>query len=268
MPSPERPARPGDILGQISERVESGVEKAEQLADLTEWRCLDALEGARQRVDRLRERWLPAGWVGEERAGDLAGRLHWRQSALRLPDKDSYDAEWIGLNMYLFEPLAAEGFDFFGRGAVVVNLKELIQGCNDERHPLFYLPANEPDWSEHKDLAALDREFHLKDRLNHYRPTKEFVLALVKPINGAAYRINLTNDEYEIRGWYVDAESDERQARFKSRDKTGRRYSSASKYTALWELRRETLMGELFGAEVKFRVSLTAIYEKTRTTHS
>ena len=41
--------------------------------------------------------------------------------------------------MYFFDPLAREGFSLFGRGAIVVNVTELIQRkYADEGHPFRY----------------------------------------------------------------------------------------------------------------------------------
>lgn len=60
-----------------------------------------------------------------------------------------YDKEWIGENMYLFDPLARDGFRVQGRGAIAVNVAELIQRkYADEGHPFKYVRREEMDWLE------------------------------------------------------------------------------------------------------------------------
>jgi hypothetical protein len=52
---------------------------------------------------------------------------------------------------------------------------------------------------------------------------------------GSAYRIALPSEEdTEIRGWYVEAEEDERRARLQTTSPSGRNFRLASQHLQVW----------------------------------
>jgi hypothetical protein len=138
--------------------------------------------------------------------------------------------------MYLFAPLARAGFEFRGRGAVVVNLSELILRATAEQgHPFTYTPATSRNWSETEELRQIDQEHCVRTMLREYDPAQELVAVLVKPVNGSAYRLPLPLEEdIEIRSWYVEAEDDETRSRVKLINSSGRDFRLASQHLLIW----------------------------------
>jgi hypothetical protein len=159
------------------------------------------------------------------------------REAIRAPEKEAaYDREWIAWNMYLFAPLARAGHEFLGRGAIVANLAELtIRATADTGHPFTYTPATSADWSEAEDLRQISQKQDVGPMLSEYDPATEFVAVLVKPLSGTAYRIALpTEEDLEIRGWYVEAEEDETRSRLKLPNPSGRDFRLTSQHMQVW----------------------------------
>ncbi len=58
---------------------------------------------------------------------------------------------------------------------------------------------------------------------------------LVKPLGGSAYRTPLpTEEDTEIRGWYVEAEEDEARSRVMLPNASGRDFRLASQHMHVW----------------------------------
>ncbi len=164
-----------------------------------------------------------------------------QQAHEALEAEASYDARWIGENLYLFDPLAREGFATLGRGAIVANVGELIRRIHyEEGHPFNYRTAERGGWLESIELEDMSQAESVPDLLKIYDPQNEMVVVLAKDFRGSAYRVPLlAEDEIdrEIRGAYVNAEADERRNRLTSSDPWGRGFRLASTYTLLWDLK-------------------------------
>jgi hypothetical protein len=153
------------------------------------------------------------------------------------PEDRAYDHTWIAENRDRFALLARDGFQLFGRGAVLVNLSELIlRKHSEEGHPFNY-HAPSPEWYDAEEITPESVRLPLLPLLLQYSPKKEFVLLLVKYNRSSLHRVPLpTQDEMnlEIRGAYIDAEAEERQARLTCTDFWARQYHLTSPHTAEW----------------------------------
>lgn len=164
-----------------------------------------------------------------------------REANKALEAEASYDARWIGENIYLFDPLARQGFAALGRGAIVANVGELIRRIHyEEGHPFNYRTAERGDWLESVELNDMSQVGSVPDLLKTYDPQNEMVVVLAKDFRGSAYRVRLLAEDeidQEVRGAYVNAEADERRNRLTSSDPWGRDFRLASPYALLWDLR-------------------------------
>lgn len=155
----------------------------------------------------------------------------------------SYDARWIGENLYLFDPLAREGFAALGRGTIVANVGELIRRIHyEEGHPFNYRTAERGDWLESVELYDPSQRVSVSDLLKTYAPQNEMVVVLAKDFRVSAYRVPLLAEEdrdQEIRGAYVNAEAEERRNRLASSDPWGRGFRLAKPYALLWDMKRD-----------------------------
>lgn len=86
-------------------------------------------------------------WAERERAGDLA---------------------WVKENLHVFWPAAQQGYEEFGRGAIVVDITQWPTG---EGHPFAYFPQEIVEDSDDEDAKRMVRE---------YDPTWEIVTVLLK----------------------------------------------------------------------------------------
>lgn len=152
-------------------------------------------------------------------------------------EDQAYDHKWIADNVDLFAPLAEEGFQSIGRGAILVNLAELIlRRYNGEGHPFSYHAPSE-SWLEADELADGDTRKRVTNLLAEYSPDKEFVLVLVKYNRCSIHRVSLPTAEErdtEIRGAYLDAEADERRGRLTCTDFWAREFRLTTPHTAEW----------------------------------
>jgi hypothetical protein len=149
----------------------------------------------------------------------------------------AYDHKWIAENLDRFALLARDGFQHLGRGAVLVNVMELIlRKHSEEGHPFNY-HAPSPEWFDAEEITPETVRLPLLPLLLKYAPEKEFVLMLAKHNRSSLHRVPLpAPDEVdlEIRGAYVDAEAEERQARLACSDFWARQYHLTSPHTAEW----------------------------------
>jgi hypothetical protein len=152
-------------------------------------------------------------------------------------EEKSYDRKWIVNNLHLFVPLAQEGFQRMGRGAILANLAELILRKHyEEGHPFNYHAASE-DWLDADEFAEENTRLSLHRLLDTYTPESEFVLVLVKAHRAAIHRFPLPPEgetDFEIRGAYVNAEAEERHNRLTCTDFWAREYRLTSPYTLEW----------------------------------
>lgn len=149
----------------------------------------------------------------------------------------AYDRRWIADNLHLFAPLVRDGLSLQGRGAVLVNIAELILRKNyEEGHPFNYHPPSE-SWLEADELAEGDTKRRVQNLLEQYAPETEFVVLLVKENRCGIHKVSLPTEEEmdrEIRGAYVNAEAEERHRRLTSTDFWARECRLASPHTAEW----------------------------------
>jgi hypothetical protein len=154
----------------------------------------------------------------------------------RLED-EAFDRKWIADNLALFAPLAREGFRWLGRGAVLVNVAELILRRRvQEGHPFNYHTPSQA-WSEADELARIDTRRRAINLLEEYRPEKEFVLALVKHHRWAIYRVALPNEARandELRRADGDGELASAGRRLKCTDFWARGHPLTTPHTAEW----------------------------------
>jgi hypothetical protein len=94
-----------------------------------------------------RERGRFRAWAERERTGDLA---------------------WIKENLYVFWPVAQQGYEQHGRGAIVVDTTSRPTG---EGHPFGYLPQAMVEQQGDEDTQRMVRE---------YDPAWEMVTVLLK----------------------------------------------------------------------------------------
>ena len=151
----------------------------------------------------------------------------------------AYDAQWIGENMHLFDPLAREGFAFCGRGAIVANTGVFVRRIYAaEGHPFNYRSAAQlEEWSETDEFTQMSQPESVPEMLNAYDPLREMVVVLLKDWRGSAYAIPLLAEQdrdTEIRGAYVYAEAEERIRRLQSPDPWAHAFRLASPHRALW----------------------------------
>lgn len=153
----------------------------------------------------------------------------------------AYDHSWIAPQRDRFSLLARDGFQRVGRGAVMVNLQELIlRTFAEEGHPFNYHDVS-PALLESREFDNETAHRHLLRLVEQYNPEREFVLVLVKHQRCTIHRLTLlTPDEeaqLEIRGAYLDAEAEERQARLTCSDFWARPYHLTTPHTAEWSYR-------------------------------
>ncbi len=146
--------------------------------------------------------------------------------------------------MYLFDPLARDGFASLGRGAIVVNLAELIFRKNyEEGHPFNYRSLSHlADWFDTEEFTQTSQPVRVQEMLFEYDPSMEMVVVLVKDLRGSAYRMLLPSEEerdQEIRGAYVEAEAVERHNRLNGPDPWGRDFRLATCHVGMWPVTRE-----------------------------
>jgi hypothetical protein len=90
------------------------------------------------------------------------------------------DLEWIKENTHLFLPMAREGFDRFGRGALVVDTTQRPTG---EGHPFGYFPQGMLEDEADDDTLRM---------VSEYEPEEEFVTVLLKPrYRVSSYRLRM-----------------------------------------------------------------------------
>lgn len=156
-------------------------------------------------------------------------------------EDQTYDHSWIAPQRDQFSLLARDGFQLVGRGAVMVNLQELIlRKFAAEGHPFNYHGVS-PELLESREFDNETARTHLLPLVEQYNPEREFVLVLVKHQRCSIHRLALPTPEeeaqLEIRGAYLDAESEERQARLTCSDFWARQYYLAEPHTAEWRYR-------------------------------
>jgi hypothetical protein len=114
-------------------------------------------------TERDRRR-FPA-WAERERTGDLA---------------------WIKENLNVFWPVAQQGYEELGRGAIVVDTTSRPTG---EGHPFGYLPQAMVEQQGDKDAQRMVRE---------YDPAWEMVTVLLKPDDRVSiYRVGVVGGDAE-----------------------------------------------------------------------
>lgn len=153
----------------------------------------------------------------------------------------AYDRTWIALQIDRFSLLARDGFALLGRGAVMVNLGELIlRKFAAEGHPFNYHPIA-PELLEYREFDNETARAHLLRLVEGYDPEREFVLVLVKHQRCSIHRVALLTPaeeaQLELRGTYLDAEAEERQARLTCSDFWARQYHLAEPHNAEWVYR-------------------------------
>lgn len=157
-----------------------------------------------------------------------------------LKKEQLYDGEWIQENRYLFDPLARQGFATRGRGAIVVNVAELIQRkYADEGHAFNYFRIVDLDWREPGEFWMTEgsQPEKVHKMIETYDPMKQFIVVLDKFIARSAYPVGLLSEndiDTEIRGAYLGAEAEEIQCRLVSPGQWGRDFRLATPYLALW----------------------------------
>lgn len=150
----------------------------------------------------------------------------------------SYDRSWIAPQRDLFSLLARDGFQQIGRGAVMVNLGELIlRKFAEEGHPFNYHDVSS-ELLEYREFDNETARSHLLRLVEEYNPESEFVLMLVKHQRCSIHRLALLTseeeDQLEVRGAYLEAEAEERQARLTCTDFWARQYHLTTPHTAEW----------------------------------
>lgn len=149
------------------------------------------------------------------------------------------DAEWMTENLYRFAPLARDGFQVKGRGAIVANLAELVLRLHyEEGHPFNYQPAYDAWLETAKEFMEPSERVSLAAWFEGYNPDTEILILLYKFERVSPYRVALPSPEDlddEIRGAYVYAEQDERQRRLTCSDFWARDFRLASPYLPFWK---------------------------------
>ena len=92
------------------------------------------------------------------------------------------DLAWVGENLHIFWPAARQGFEEFGRGALVSDTTTLVKHSGGESHPFVYLPSSEIEEHEWQDIIRM---------VKAYDPSWEFVAVLLKQGRESAYRIGV-----------------------------------------------------------------------------
>ncbi len=90
----------------------------------------------------------------------------------RIPDwarqERKRDLAWIGENLHIFAPVAAEAFKSSGRGAIVVDTNSRPTG---EGNPFGYFIQEIVEQGDDEDIKRMVRE---------YNPEEELVIVLIK----------------------------------------------------------------------------------------
>jgi hypothetical protein len=111
-------------------------------------------------------------WAERERSGDLS---------------------WIRDNLQVFWPLAQRGYQEVGRGAVVVNTRELVAHRGGMGHPFGYLE---------QETIAQHGDEDTQRMVGEYVPNEEFVSVLLKPQDRqSTYRVRVV---LTTSGWEVE----------------------------------------------------------------
>jgi hypothetical protein len=120
------------------------------------------------------------------------------RSTRRFPtdEERQSDLDWIRENTHLFLPMAREGFDRFGRGALVVDTTQQPTG---EGHPFGYFPQEMLEDEADEDTLRL---------VSEYEPDGEFVAVLLKHrYRVSSYRLRMIEGEpREAQRGRVDAD--------------------------------------------------------------
>lgn len=152
-------------------------------------------------------------------------------------EDQAYTCSWIQDNLHLFAPLARDGFQLKGRGAILVNVMELILRRHyEEGHPFNYHPPTD-EWLESDEISSLSLRTTARHFLASYVPEREFVLLFVNGDRSVVQRVPFPHEEEidtEIRGAYVNAEKQERHNRLTCTDFWARAYRLTSPFTAEW----------------------------------
>ena len=115
------------------------------------------------------------------------GYMHEREGR-RLPDwaerERVGDLAWIGENLHVFWPAARQGYEEFGRGAIIVDTTSRPTG---EGNPFIYLPQEGVEKHGDTDAQRMVRE---------YDPTWEFVTVLLKACDRVSiYRVGVPSQK-------------------------------------------------------------------------
>jgi hypothetical protein len=96
----------------------------------------------------------------------------------------SHDLSWIGENLHVFWPAALQGFQDFGRGAVVIDATTLVGYEDGMSNPFVYLTEKViEDKRSFVDALRMVRS---------YDPSWEFIAVLLKPEDReSTYRIGI-----------------------------------------------------------------------------
>lgn len=143
------------------------------------------------------------------------------------------DQRWIERNVQRFAILAVEGYTAQGRGAVFVNLDELIlRRHNEEGHPFNYHTLDA--WCAVEGCSAEDSRLPLQEFVACYDPDHEYLLALVREDGSTIYVLPLPQMP-ELESNLNDAQhAQEPQARMLSTDFWARAFSLASVHDSEW----------------------------------
>jgi hypothetical protein len=96
------------------------------------------------------------------------------------------DLAWIQENWHVFFPAAQRVYEQSGRGALVTDTTTLIRHGGGESNPFAYLPAQEIERQEWRDVIRMVRA---------YDPSWELVCVLLKRGRESAYRIGIPSQE-------------------------------------------------------------------------
>lgn len=180
------------------------------------------------------------------RHNTLASTANMREVEFEIPTakERTADQAWIRQNMQLFAPLARDGYAGKGRGALAVNIAELVLRLHfEEGHPFNYHPSH-GEWLETANAYMPESErLDLLEWFDHYNPDTELLILLYKFERVSAHRLPLPSSEDledEIRGAYVLAESEERQNRLACSDFWARDFRLAAPYLPFWKDRTDS----------------------------
>ena len=109
------------------------------------------------------------------------------ENELTIPSGErEQEIAWIHANLEAFWSFAQEEFQVSGRGALVVDTREVVEFEGALTHPLMYVPqADAPTipWVQPAEISRL---------VGVYDPVWEFVTVLVKAESESVYRMGVT----------------------------------------------------------------------------